>query len=67
MGGSPDPLTRPTEGLLGWVASALAEPVAHRTTDDSLANDKHHTEGDDLFAQWESDPLQLLSFPDLGI
>ena len=26
-----------------------------------------HTEVDDLFAQWESDPLQLLSFPDLGM
>ncbi len=51
------------------VASALAEPVAHRITDDSRwANDNHHqTEVDDLFAQWESDPLQLLSFPDLGM
>jgi hypothetical protein len=29
--------------------------------------DSHRqTEVDDLFAQWESDPLELLSFPDLG-
>ena len=48
-------------------ASALAEPVAHRLANDSLANDKHHTEVDDLFAQWESDPLELLSLPDLGM
>ena len=49
-------------------ASALAEPVAHRIADDSRwVNDKHHTEVDGLFAQWESDPLQLLSFPDLGM
>ena len=34
---------------------------------DSVANDKHHTEVDDLFAQWDSDPLELLSFPDLGM
>jgi hypothetical protein len=31
------------------------------------ARDSHRqTEVDDLFAQWESDPLQLLSLPDLG-
>jgi hypothetical protein len=51
-------------------ASALAEPVAHwahRVTDDSRwARNNHQAEVDDLFAQWESDPLQLLSFPDLG-
>jgi hypothetical protein len=32
----------------------------------SVANDKHRTEVDDLFAQWESDPLELLSIPGLG-
>jgi hypothetical protein len=30
-----------------------------------VANDKHHTEVDDLFAQWKDDPLAMLSFPDL--
>ena len=48
-------------------ASALAEPVAHRLANDRVANDKRHTEVDDLFAQWDSDPLVLLSFPDLGM
>ena len=40
-----------------------------RITDDSRwARDNHlQAEVDDLFAQWESDPLQLLSFPDLGM
>ena len=40
---------------------------ANRLANDSVANDKHHTEVDDLFAQWESDPLELLSLPDLGM
>ena len=40
---------------------------ANRIADDSVANDQHHTEVDDLFAQWESDPLELFSFSDLGI
>ncbi len=50
-------------------ASALAEPVAHRIVDDSRwANDNHRqAEVDDLFAQWESGPLQLFSFPNLGM
>jgi hypothetical protein len=39
---------------------------ANRLANDSVANDKHHTEVDDLFAQWDSDPLELLSLPDLG-
>ena len=41
--------------------------AANRLANDSVANDKHHTEVDDLFAQWESDPLELLSLPDLGM
>jgi hypothetical protein len=41
--------------------------AANRTTNDGVANDKHHTEVDDLFAQWDSDPLGLLSIPDLGM
>ena len=51
------------------VAAALAEPAAHRITDDSrLARNNHRQAAvDDLFAQWESDPLGLLSFPDLGV
>ena len=42
---------------------------ANRIADDSrLARDNHRqTEVDDLFAQWESDPLELLSLPDLGM
>ena len=40
---------------------------ANRLANDSVANDKHHTEVDDLFAEWESDPLALLSLPDLGM
>ena len=41
----------------------------NRITDDyRLArSNNHQAKVDDLFAQWESDPLQLLSFPDLGI
>ncbi len=47
------------------VVSALAEPVAHRIADDARwANDNHHqTEVDDLFAQWESDPLATVESP----
>jgi hypothetical protein len=42
---------------------------ANRLADDSrLANDNHrHTDVDDLFAQWDSDPLALVSLPDLGM
>ena len=40
---------------------------ANRLAIDSKASDKHHTEVDDLFAQWESDPLELVSLPDLGM
>jgi hypothetical protein len=47
-------------------ASALAEPVAHRFANANVAYDKHHMEVDDLFAQWDSDPLGLFSFPDVG-
>ncbi len=45
-------------------ASALAEPVAHRIANANVAYDRHHMGVDDLFAQWESDPLELLSLPD---
>ena len=39
----------------------------NRVANDSVVNDKHHTEVDDLFAQWDSDPLELLGIPDLGM
>ncbi|MHB8974090.1 MAG: SdrD B-like domain-containing protein [Pirellulaceae bacterium] len=39
---------------------------ANRLANDNVVNDKHHTEVNDLFAQWDSDPLELFSFPDLG-
>ena len=39
----------------------------NRLANDRVANDKHHTEVDDLFAQWDSDPLALLSLSDLGM
>ena len=39
--------------------------MAHRVANDSrLARDNHRqTEVDDLFAEWDSDPLELLSLP----
>jgi hypothetical protein len=42
---------------------------ANRSTDNSRwANDNHRqTEVDDLFAQWDADPLELLSVSDLGM
>ena len=36
-----------------------------RLANDSVSNDKHHSEVGDLFAQWDSDPLALVSLPDL--
>ena len=48
---------------LGYTVGASANRIAN----DSVAGDKHHTDVDDLFAQWESDPLELLSLPDLGM
>ena len=44
-----------------WVPPRTASRI------DSVANDKPHTEVDDLFAQWESDPLERLNLPDLGM
>ncbi len=41
--------------------------VAYRVANDRVANDHHHTEVDDLFAEWDSDPLELLSLPNLGM
>jgi hypothetical protein len=50
----------------GW--HRVREPQRSvRLANDSVANDKHHTEVDDLFAQWDSDPRELLSLPDLGM
>jgi hypothetical protein len=65
---------------LQWVGQDLNDSVAPRVVgrvndwgevignlrfSDGVANDKHDTEVDDLFAQWESDPLELVGFPDL--
>ncbi len=37
------------------------------TDDNRWVNDNDsHSDVDDLFAQWDSDPLELLSLPDLG-
>jgi hypothetical protein len=36
--------------------------------DNRWARDNHRqTDVDDLFAQWDSDPLELLSLPNLGM
>jgi hypothetical protein len=59
----------PKAGQRGQVAgaeSASPQRSVHIASD-SLANDKHHTEVDDLFAQWDSDPLELLSLTDFRI
>ena len=48
---------------LSYTVGAAANGIAN----DRVASYKHHTEVDDLFAQWESDPLELLSLPDLGM
>jgi archaellum component FlaF (FlaF/FlaG flagellin family) len=51
------------------VLSYTVGSSTNRIADDSRwARANHHqAEVDDLFAQWESDPLQLLTFPGLGI
>jgi hypothetical protein len=51
------------------VLSYTVGASANRIADDSRwARANHHqAEVDDLFAQWESDPLELLSFPGLGM
>ena len=53
-----------------WVAggeSASLEPTVRLADAFRWARDNHRkTEVDDLFAEWESDPLELLSVPDLG-
>ncbi len=49
---------------LSYTVGASANRIADNTR---WANDKHHTEVDDLFAEWDSDPLELLSLPDLGM
>ncbi len=36
--------------------------------DSRLVRDNHHqAKVDDVFAEWDTDPLQLLSLPDLGM
>ncbi|MHB0959621.1 MAG: NHL repeat-containing protein [Pirellulaceae bacterium] len=48
--------------------SFIVGASANRITDGSRWASDNHREAkvDDLFAQWESDPLELFSFPDLG-
>ena len=44
------------------------QPRSRITEDSRGARDNHRqTEVDDLVAQWDSDPLQLLSRSDLGM
>ncbi len=65
----PDGVTNPSlrDGVAGVESSSL-QPIVRITDDYRWARANHRqTKVDDLFAQWESDPLQLLSFPDLGI
>jgi hypothetical protein len=46
----------------------MGTSATHLSNYSRWARDNHHqAEVDDLFAQWESDPLELLSVPDLGI
>ncbi len=63
--------TRDLSYSVGWVAgveSASSQQSIRLTDDSRWASDNHRqTEVDDLFAQWESDPLALLTLPDLGI
>ncbi len=47
--------------------SYIVGASANRLAIDSVASDRHHTEADDLFAEWDSDPLELFNFPDLAI
>jgi hypothetical protein len=49
--------------------SCTVSASANRIADDSRsARDNHRqAEVDDLFARWESDPLELLSLPDVGM
>ncbi|MHB8973801.1 MAG: hypothetical protein ACYC3X_16635 [Pirellulaceae bacterium] len=56
------------DGRVAEVESASPQRSV-RLTDDSRGARGNHRQADvdDLFAQWASDPLQLLSFPDLGM
>ena len=58
----PHTVESPTRDLSYTVGAATS-----RATNDNVSNDKHHTEVDDLFAEWDSDPLALLSLSDLGM
>ncbi len=50
------------------VESASPQLSVRLADDSHWARDNHRqAKVDDLFAQWESDPLQLLSIPDLGM
>jgi hypothetical protein len=49
--------------------SYIVGTSANRITDDSRWARANHRQADidNLFSQWESDPLELLSLPDLGM
>ena len=50
---------------LSYTVGTSANRIANNSRS---ARDNHRqAEVDDLFAQWESDPLQLLSLTDLGM
>ena len=56
------------DGRVVGVESSSPQPSVRIADDYRWARANHRqTKVDDLFAQWESDPLQLLSFPDLGV
>ena len=53
---------------MAGVESSSPQPSVRIADDYRWASDNHRqAKVDDLFAQWESDPLQLLSFPELGM
>ncbi len=61
------PLCHRAKWRAAGIECASPQRSVRITDDNRLANDKHHTDEDDLFAQWDSDPLELLSLPDLGM
>ena len=65
----PNRTTRATrDDRVAGVESSSPQQSIRLTDDSRRARDSHRqTEVDDLFAEWESDPLELLSLPGLGM